>query len=362
MQFLEYFSRSYGEAQNKFLDEVTRVGASLSRYVHPEPGPAGEELVTHVARIGSPLARKVLVLSAGTHGAEGLPGSACLIGWLRNKRFMGMGEDMAAVLIHFVNPYGVAYRCRQTEGNVDLNRNFVAHGQEKYPENPLYAEAHEALLAKDAAERKAAKSKFIDAHGQAAFNTAVLTGQYDFSDGLFYGGRSPVWSNHVMLRIMEEQCAKAQEIAHVDFHTGLGPYGYGFLVNNDEPGSGELALARSWYGKTLYSIPEARDENDAEGGSPIAVGDMCGGLRQFLHPRRYIYVALEYGTYDIDRFIEFYSAYCRHLKYGGTTQEEEKVRSDFQDFFYPQSEDWKEMIWTRAEQVTRQAMVGLKAI
>lgn len=357
MRFLDYFSSSYDQAQEKFLSAAGQAGATLERHVHPERGPEGQELVAHVARIGSDQAEKLLLLTAGTHGAEGLAGSGCLVGWLREGRYRDLPVDTAAVLVHFVNPYGVAHRCRQTEGNVDLNRNFLDHDRGDYPVNKQYSALHEALLS-DGPESEQVIADFTAHHGKAALNKAILTGQYDYADGLFYGGRGPVWSNGMILDVVRRHGAAARTIAHIDYHTGLGPYGYGILINTDAEGSAELKAARTWFGETLYAL-HARPEGTEPEDGPSAVGDMCGGIRDALAPRRYIHVALEVGTYDIDRLIAVYRADCRFRRNGGSAEEHERIRRDFQNFFYPQQDDWKEMVWWRSEQVTRQALRGL---
>lgn len=359
MEFLNYFPDSYAQAQDNFLDAARQAGAAMESHVHPDRGPNGEELVTHVARIGNVEASNLLVFTAGTHGAEGLPGSACLVGWLKEERWRDLPPDTAALLVHFVNPYGVAYRCRQCENNVDLNRNFVDHAHGNYTANPEYAQIHDALLTDDAAGR-AILDAFVRDHGQGAFNRAILTGQYDHPDGLFYGGQEPVWSNRTIINILTRHAQAARLIAHIDFHTGLGPYGYGMLINTDDAGSQALRHARNWYGAdTMFAMGDQPADKTDDG--PAAVGDMCSGIRAALEPRTYVYAALEYGTYDLERLIDVYRADCRLRRDGGTIAEHEKVRTRFEDFFYPRKDDWKELVWSRAVQVMRQATTGLKS-
>ena len=80
---LESFSESYTEARGKFLAAVDAAGGRvLQRYTNPTRGPAGEELIADVARIGPEDARRVLLLNSGTHGIEGYCGSGCFTGWL----------------------------------------------------------------------------------------------------------------------------------------------------------------------------------------------------------------------------------------------------------------------------------------
>ena len=52
---------------------------------------------------------------------------------------------MALVLLHALNPFGVAWVRRANEENVDLNRNFLDEG-ETYAGSPARYAAYDALL------------------------------------------------------------------------------------------------------------------------------------------------------------------------------------------------------------------------
>ena len=62
----------------------------------------------------------------------------------------------------------------------------------------------------------------------AAFQAAVSGGQYTRPTGLFYGGRGESWSNTTLRGILKDSLAPSvKKLAVLDFHTGLGPMGYG---------------------------------------------------------------------------------------------------------------------------------------
>ena len=74
--------------------------------------------------------------------------------------------------------------------------------------------------------------------GIDAFAEAFTRGQYRHADGCFYGGIAPSWSRTVLEQVTAaEMFANAERIAVVDLHTGLGPYGYGELINDHPPGT-----------------------------------------------------------------------------------------------------------------------------
>ena len=48
------------------------------------------------------------------------------------------------------------------------------------------------------ADNQAAIGAWIEKHGVTAYQAAVTRGQYQFDDGLFFGGKAPTWSNNTL--------------------------------------------------------------------------------------------------------------------------------------------------------------------
>jgi len=71
MASLDSFSRSYGEARDKFCKSAAAAGGDLGSFRHPDAGPDGGALSTGVAWFGPAEATRVVVLISGTHGIEG---------------------------------------------------------------------------------------------------------------------------------------------------------------------------------------------------------------------------------------------------------------------------------------------------
>ena len=364
---LAAFSTDYFEARARFLEAARRAGGLLATYTHPERGPGQRELATDVARFGPRDATDALLLICGTHGVEGLPGSACLLDWLAGHMPATRPTDMAAVLVHALNPYGVAWRQRQTEDNVDLNRNCRDFAATNSGASPLYDEFHDALVrAQPGTAAWTAASAELDAartrQGDAAYYAAIMAGQSAHADGLFYSGAQPTWSHRTLRTIMADHVPAVARLAIVDFHTGLGAYGCGVLGAADRPGSGSLERARIWFGpgtvRPIHALIDARAGTPA----PMQLlGDLGSGLQAALPATTITSVALEYGTYEVERFLEAYRANCWMQRHGSRTDAVgQQIAAAFEAFFYPRSADWQELILARARQVTRQATAGLK--
>jgi hypothetical protein len=77
------FSRSYGEARQKFLQAAADAGLQVESKPHPLPGRHGEPLAMDVAREGDPGAARLLIVSSGCHGVEGYCGSGVQVTAMR---------------------------------------------------------------------------------------------------------------------------------------------------------------------------------------------------------------------------------------------------------------------------------------
>ena len=91
-------------------------------------------------------------------------------------------------------------------------------------------------------------------HGFGAFQKAVSGGQWTHSSGLFYGGRSASWSRNTLTSILTAELACATRICLLDFHTGLGPYGYAEPIIGQRRTDPAFVRARSWIGGGAKSL------------------------------------------------------------------------------------------------------------
>src|SRR5690606_15269651 len=149
------------EARRATLAAAEAAGATLTSHPHPRPGPDGEPLATDVARFGAPVgeADHVVLVLSGTHGVEGHAGSGLQRNLIASGRLDGLPPGVAVVLVHAVNPYGMAWTRRVDHENVDVNRNFVDPAD--LPENPHYEEVDHLLNPTDA-ELDLDDTSFVD--------------------------------------------------------------------------------------------------------------------------------------------------------------------------------------------------------
>lgn len=355
----DYFCPDYFTARDLLQLICARRALDIESYICPAPGPDGQQLTTNVVRIGSLSARKVLLIVSGTHGLEALTGAACQVDWLANFHPQSLPEDLAVVMVHILNPWGCAWRRRQTEDNIDLNRNFLGFSQ-TLPSNPFYEDLKKYLRCPElkGALKEAALAQIqqykLD-KGQRAYATALFQGQYSDPSGIGFGGQKAAWSNEVFGKITSRYATHAEKAGLIDIHAGLGRYGHGMLIATSASGSKGLALAKAWYGEDIVAMRERPEDMPYE-----VHGDLCGAVERLLPDAAVVPIALEYGTYEIDRLLGLQIDDCWLVNYGDAHPPlGQSIRTTLQDFFYPEDPVWRSMVISRFNEVITRASEGL---
>ena len=224
------FSPDYATARARFLDAAHRGHFHVDSLVLSVRGPRDEELAIDVASRGTSRSR-ALVHSSGVHGVEGFAGSAVQCALLDDAPAF----DGTLVVVHAVNPWGMAWLRRVNERGVDLNRNFIdAPGNTP----PLYAKL-DALL--NPASPPPSSRSFSEGfmariaaaalvHGVGKTKQAIVGGQYAFPKGIFYGGAGIEEGARRYRGWVREHLAACERVVAVDVHTGLGPRGEDTLL------------------------------------------------------------------------------------------------------------------------------------
>jgi predicted deacylase len=341
------FAGTYAEARRKFLAAARARGLSLEEHVHPEQrGAEGEPLSIDVARLGPEQSRAVLVLTSGTHGVEGFCGSGCQVSLLDDSRFLRQIEraGITLLMIHAVNPFGFSHLRRVNEDNVDLNRNFISFDRD-LPVNEGYAGLHSLLLPDEwpaSFGNKAWIGAWIASHGLKAFQAAVSAGQYQFPDGLFFGGQRATWSNVQLRSILREHVREHESIGWIDFHTGLGPRGHGEKIHAGHDDASDYARACQWWG-------EVTSPHDGSSTSARVTGVACGAAYDECPSAQSTMIALEYGTVPIERVFEALRAdHWLHNHPEAAPAQCASIGSQMRDAFYIDADDWKESVYEQA--------------
>ncbi|MDH3329242.1 MAG: M14 family metallopeptidase [Desulfobulbaceae bacterium] len=356
---LNYFPSDYSESRNNFMVAAKMNGGIIESFKCPAVGPQGEELFIDVAYFGKGDPEAILVLSSGTHGVEGFAGSAIQNGLLRQGLVSRLAPEIGLVMIHAINPYGMAHLRRVNEDNTDLNRNFIDHSK-PYPENEGYSVISDAITPNSISPWVNARS-FLDIiwfwlkNGKLKLKEAVSMGQYSFPQGLFYGGQSDAWSNKIMREIAARFFAQVGRVVLIDFHTGLGKYGNAEIILNVSKDSSAFKRAVAWWGdgrvKTTFS---------GESVSAHLYGTFKLALPQTLPDAEVTAVSLEFGTFSPLRvFWALRTENWLHFHGGDGHPESDRIKGQLLRTFYPEDKDWREEVWRQGREIVKQALVGL---
>jgi hypothetical protein len=354
------FSQSYEEARLKFLAACEPYGVTVRAYSNPNAGPHGETLAADVAWFGPEDAPAVFMMLSATHGVEGFCGSACQVDWLNNGGPDQLPADTAVMLVHAINPHGFAWQRRVTEEGCDLNRNYVDFGA-PLPENPghdelLHCFVPETLDPQVLARTEGDIQAYRMQHGEEMFQTARKAGQYKHAHSVFFGGFAPTWSRLTLEQMaVDYRLAERSLTSIVDYHTGLGPFGYGEPICGHKPGSVGVGRVHSMYGESV-GVPEMGTS------SSIPLHGTSREMWDRLLGDAYTYVALEYGTFSPNNGLRALRAdHWLHWKgeVDWDSEQTKKIKAQIRHQFYPQFDDWKEMVIWRSRQVQRQTFAGL---
>jgi hypothetical protein len=301
---VERLPLTYDECRTRFRQAAAQQKLSVESYPIAARGPDGQELTIDVARLGAADAQRVLVVLSAVHGVEGFVNSLLQADLLLRWSARSYPDDLAVLLVHGVNPWGMAWWRRQNESNVDLNRNWRRDDGVPF-DNAGYPEVHH-LACPDTPDLPkvdgllAQANELIATRGLVWVRDAITTGQYRHPDGLHYGGERTEASNRILERVLPTALAAAERVLIVDLHTGHGPRGEITALSDQPPGAEQDVFLRAAYDRVEATVgnPEATTGPKA--------GQIANGLRGELDALCFS-TSLEIGTSsDIEQLIATY--------------------------------------------------------
>lgn len=355
------FSATYREARAKFLAAARAAGATIDARVHPSArGAEGEELAVDTALLGPANAASLVCVLAGTHGAEGFCGSGIQVALLQDPSVRAALDRSGAALLlyHVVNPYGFSHLHRTNENNIDLNRNFRDFGK-PLSRNDAYAEVHGFMVPAawpPSPENEAKLAAYVAARGPAALQAAVSGGQCDYSEGLFFGGRSAAWSNTTLREVTRALGASRRRLVWLDVHTALGPWGHCEKILSGPNDPRLIARARAWWGNDVTSFYDGSSTSAPLTGVNFeAAVEECPGVE-------YTGIALEYGTLPMMTVLAALRADAWLRQHPDAPADvRAAIKRQMRDAFYGDTDEWRGQVYAQARAALFQAFNGVSA-
>ncbi len=342
--YSNYFSSDYFAARSRFRDKVSRAGGLLEALTLDAKGPSGEDLSIDIGWFGPEKPSRVLLHSSGLHGVEGFAGSAIQLQLLDAPP--ALPPDTALVLVHALNPYGMAWLRRVNESNVDLNRNSLfgepySGAPKDYPKLDHFLNPPR-IPSLDLYRVRAAW--LILKYGMASLQQTVAGGQYEYPKGLFFGGKRLEQGLEKYGAFLKERLSSSQTIMGIDIHTGLGKFGEDVLLVSDH----DNAELRRIFGERVAPPLERQSvAYEIRGGldSTISHALPSASLR---------FVTQEFGTYGpaavVQALRDENSRY--HYEDSGLAASKRTLK----ETFYPQDDSWRRSVLKRGAELIQQAL------
>mmetsp|Transcript_18562 Transcript_18562/g.36420 ORF Transcript_18562/g.36420 Transcript_18562/m.36420 type:complete len:415 (+) Transcript_18562:84-1328(+) len=394
----ECFSETYMEARAKFLEASRTASAEVhSLEITKDAEGSYTTDIAIVRGSGSGL----VVVSSGTHGVEGYAGSAVQLHVLDTLKRAPVKPTV--VLIHAVNPFGMAHYRRWNENNVDLNRNAL-HDADNFAQLIEKDKLRDTYYKFDGMfnPRRPPGCFYVHVgiwfhmafqiarYGLKALKTALVAATYTQSQGLFFGGQE-LQPSHALLRAFMQKHfghVRASNVAWLDVHTGLGPCGIDVLMGAAEDAAemaqicpvvpGECAGFQTGFGRSTEEtialrcgspdtgglVVESRGKVDQSAGYDFTVGIMGRDewTRELFMPSsgRTLSMTQEFGTLSnikVARALMLENVGFHHDRIN-----HEYWRSFSRDAFYVRTRDWKRRVLKRGMDVFEKLVSRAEAV
>lgn len=358
MNAADCFSATVDEADRKFARACRRQGLKPSFFTAPQTGPEGEALNIGVCRVGAADADNCLLLISGTHGIEGYAGAAIQVAWLKQFDRAILPPRTGIVVVHALNPWGMAWNRRENEDNVDVFRNllYCDHPSEA---DPLYDVADDLLdlqhwNSRDWDDWQRRADRLIALHGRDRLLSAIRRGQHHRPRSMTYHGNGPSWSKLRLDEIVDTYLRGARRIAVIDIHTGFGDYGEGIVMSYDPPGSDSHDRVAGWFDGNIYTPGADPDIPEHSGRRPYE------WIRSRTASASVTAEILEFGTFDPAEIGEIFNANHHYHVYGDPLSADGlKWGRRYRRYCYPEEEAWKDRVLHRGLEVVDRTLAGL---
>lgn len=353
-----WFSKSYAEAAGRFAiacQELENSGHKVShqRLQIGHQGPEAEQLAIDIAVIGSIQSGKVLLSSSGVHGVEGYAGSAIQLSLMDKLAKNPVFDDHAVIIIHAVNPFGMAWWRRFNENNVDLNRNFLRLDEEYSGVPDGYEDVKNFINPKSIPNKRefAYNLKALLLILRYGFNNlkqAVAEGQYQYPQSIQYGGSKLEKSASLLIEWLQQNLSPVKQIFAIDLHTGLGPSGHDTLLI-------PLQVQHSQsekFAQLQNLFPGHIELLDANSGVGYEIkGDIHQGLVNRFPEVSWTYLTQEFGTFKPTKVIRASRDENRWTQWGNHVNLAEAknhwTRQNLLRMFNPDDAIWQDKIVSR---------------
>ena len=360
---LDYYYDTYEESRSAFISNCLEIKSSFDNVgIFKNTVESSSDTGLYIDYCYVPARNapaRLLILSSGIHGIEGFAGCAVQLMFMDEYLDTALTRDMGILFIHSLNPHGFRHFRRFTENNVDLNRNWDTDKSLFATPNPGYFRFNNMINPKAKVDLDSPGNRFFLLKAALKMITnniefarqSILQGQYEYQEGLYFGGTDFEPQVNEVRKVLEEICEPYDIIFHIDLHTGYGAWGtLHFFPNPLKDEHAKRTLEGLF---SSYDIDWGDEEKfyTVSGGFPTFVGKVNPG-------KLFLPMTFEYGTMDSHttigsiKSLQIIINENQGLHHGYASREDsvQTVRQ-FINMYYPQSDAWK----TQVIRTTREA-------
>lgn len=345
------FPSDYFDARQRFRKLADQYHWQLTSHSLPKTASTGSDhLSVEVATKGDSAA-PLLLATSGLHGVEGFFGSAVQQAVLQS--YGSQLADHRVVLVHALNPFGFLHRRRANENNIDLNRNFLLIGKSFQGAHSLYERLNPLI---NPAQPSGSASFYLRAlgsllrHGKQSIAAALVAGQYQFPNGLYFGGSQPAWTQQFLDASIDEIVGDSQTIIHLDLHSGLGSFGKHIMMMEPGCDATTYEFATHQFAEHNVLLPRGNEKLYQ------AQGNLGAWLQNRFTSRRYMYFCLEFGTFPslfvLKALCDENAAFQR---FGLESKQHKQASSHLLSAFVPRSRRWRETVVASSLEILQKA-------
>jgi len=344
---------TYDECRARFRRASAEVGIAVEIHAIAARGPEGQVLTIDVARVGAAAPRRALIVVSGVHGVEGFVGSTLQADLLLRWNGDEWPPDVGVLVVHAVNPWGMAWWRRQNESNVDLNRNWRRDDGVPF-DNEAYEILH-PLVCPDTPDLPSVDDLLTTAAAMVAerglgwVRDGITVGQYRHPDGLHYGGERTEESNRIVEEVVGAFLTQAERVLTIDLHTGHGPHGEVTALSDQSSGSPQDQFFRAIFGR----VEATAGNPDATTG--VKAGQIANGFRDLVPDAECFSTSLEFGTADdLEQLSATYREQWVHRRGDRAHHEHRAAVWAYRCCFTPDDPEWEATAFTAGrEQLDR---------
>ncbi len=295
----------------------------------------------------------LIIITTGVHGIEGYIGSVMLDVFFEEIYPELNTANTGILIVANINPYGMKNYRRYNENNVDLNRNFIEDwdsfdrsSNKEYPKVESFLQPEgkmgNAFWHEVGFYMSLAKEAVFT--GADTISDALLTGQYEYPTGVYYGGNGDEISTAYLKGVFADCLdGEYENIVHIDIHSGYGPR-YNMVIFNSVQDMTTEAEAVKMFG---YDYVIAQDSEEFY----VTYGDTTDYFYRLARSKesdKELYsTCFEFGTIG-DSFFDSilslkYTVDENRQHWYPTTNKitKEVVRQNYFELFYPTEMEWR---------------------